>query len=34
MWERYCRGVQAVVYVVDSTDHEALEASRRCARPC
>ncbi len=28
MWERYCRGVQAVVYVVDSSDHEALENAR------
>ncbi|CAL8460720.1 g251 [Coccomyxa elongata] len=28
MWERYCRGVQAVVYVVDSADHEALEHAR------
>ena len=33
MWERYCRGVQAVVYVVDSTDHEALDMARRCAWP-
>lgn len=31
MWERYCRGVQAVVYVVDSADHEALDTARRCA---
>ncbi|BDA41948.1 ADP-ribosylation factor-like protein 8a [Coccomyxa sp. Obi] len=28
MWERYCRGVQAVVYVVDSADHDALENAR------
>ena len=25
MWERYCRGVQAIVYVVDSSDVEGLE---------
>lgn len=25
LWERYCRGVQAIVYVVDSRDYEALE---------
>ena len=29
MWERYCRGVQAIVYVVDSADVEV----RRCAPP-
>lgn len=28
MWERYCRGVQAIVYMVDSADHEKLEASK------
>lgn len=28
MWERYCRGVQAVVFVVDSSDLDALEAAR------
>ena len=28
MWERYCRGVSAIVYVVDSADPEALEQSR------
>ena len=28
MWERYCRGVQAVVYVVDAADHEALDNAR------
>jgi len=25
LWERYCRGVQAIVYVVDSSDLEGLE---------
>lgn len=28
MWERYCRGVQAILYMVDAADHEKLEASR------
>ena len=28
MWERYCRGVQAIVYVVDSADPESLEQSK------
>lgn len=28
MWERYCRGVQAIVFVVDSGDLEGLEAAR------
>lgn len=28
LWERYCRGVQAIVYVVDSSDHDGLEAAR------
>lgn len=27
LWERYCRGVQAIVYVVDAADHEAIEVS-------
>lgn len=25
LWERYCRGVQAIVYVVDAADHEAVK---------
>jgi len=29
MWERYCRGVNAIVFVVDSADHEKLEAARQ-----
>ena len=29
MWERYCRGVQAIVYVVDSADLEGLEQARK-----
>merc|ERR1711871_937626 len=29
MWERYCRGVNAIIYVVDSADHENVEASGR-----
>lgn len=28
MWERYCRGVNAIVYMVDAADHEKVEASR------
>ncbi len=29
MWERYCRGVQAIVYVVDSADHDTFEQARQ-----
>lgn len=29
MWERYCRGVQAIVYVVDSADHDSLDSGRQ-----
>ncbi|XP_015786378.1 ADP-ribosylation factor-like protein 8B-A [Tetranychus urticae] len=28
MWERYCRGVNAIVYMVDAADHEKIEGSR------
>ena len=28
MWERYCRGVNAIVYMVDAADHEKIEASK------
>ncbi|VDP93092.1 unnamed protein product [Echinostoma caproni] len=28
MWERYCRGVNAIIYMVDSADHDKLEAAR------
>ncbi|GLJ46751.1 hypothetical protein SUGI_0985950 [Cryptomeria japonica] len=28
MWERYCRGVSAIVYVVDAADGENLSMSR------
>ena len=28
MWERYCRGVHAIVYVVDSADSEALATAK------
>eukprot|EP00741_Cyanophora_paradoxa_P022057 tig00021433_g21292.t1 len=28
MWERYCRGVNAIVYVVDSADPASLEESK------
>ncbi|XP_070967772.1 ADP-ribosylation factor-like protein 8B-A isoform X1 [Oncorhynchus clarkii lewisi] len=27
MWERYCRGVNAIVYMVDAADREKVEAS-------
>ena len=29
MWERYCRGVSAIVYVVDSADREQFETAAR-----
>eukprot|EP01083_Nonionella_stella_P037232 101504_1 len=29
MWERYCRGVDAIVYVVDSADHDKFPDSQR-----
>lgn len=29
LWERYCRGVQAIVYVVDAADAGAVEAAAR-----
>jgi len=29
MWERYCRGVNAIVYVIDSVDKEKFEAARK-----
>ncbi|KAH9364581.1 hypothetical protein HPB48_000248 [Haemaphysalis longicornis] len=28
MWERYCRGVNAIVYMVDAHDRDKMEASR------
>ncbi|CAD0095559.1 unnamed protein product, partial [Aureobasidium mustum] len=28
MWERYCRGVNAMVFIVDSADKEALPVAR------
>ncbi|XP_034027341.1 ADP-ribosylation factor-like protein 8A [Thalassophryne amazonica] len=28
MWERYCRGVSAIVYMVDAADSEKIEASK------
>ena len=27
MWERYCRGVNVIVYMVDAADHDKLEAA-------
>lgn len=28
MWERYCRGVNCIVYMVDAADNEKIEAAR------
>lgn len=28
MWERYCRGVQAIVFVVDAADQDSLDQAR------
>ena len=28
MWERYCRGVTAIVYMVDSADHEKMDTAK------
>jgi ADP-ribosylation factor-like protein 8 len=28
MWERYCRGVNAIVFIVDSADTEALPVAK------
>ncbi|KAL9127835.1 MAG: hypothetical protein Q9217_003354 [Psora testacea] len=28
MWERYCRGVNAIVYVVDAADREAIPVAK------
>lgn len=28
MWERYCRGVNAIVFIVDSADREALPVAK------
>jgi ADP-ribosylation factor-like protein 8 len=33
LWERYCRGVQAIVYVVDAADHDALEVCSHVLTP-
>jgi ADP-ribosylation factor-like protein 8 len=30
MWERYCRGVSAIVFVVDSVDAQSLPLARQC----
>ena len=34
MWERYCRGVNAILYVVDSSDHESVEVFIFLFLPC
>ena len=28
MWERYCRGVNAIVYMVDAADHDKIEVCK------
>lgn len=28
MWERYCRGVNAIVFVLDSADHQYIPAAK------
>jgi ADP-ribosylation factor-like protein 8 len=30
MWERYCRGVSAIVFVVDAVDAQSLPLARQC----
>lgn len=29
MWERYCRGVQAIVFVVDAADLDSIEEAAK-----
>lgn len=28
MWERYCRGVSVIVYIVDAADHDSVEVAK------
>merc|ERR1711912_170795 len=28
MWERYCRGVNAIVYIVDASDHDNIDVAK------
>lgn len=28
MWERYCRGVNAIIFMVDAADHAKLDAAK------
>ncbi|GAA97129.1 uncharacterized protein L969DRAFT_103006 [Mixia osmundae IAM 14324] len=28
MWERYCRGVNAILFIIDSADHEKLDSAK------
>ncbi|KAK3284830.1 ADP-ribosylation factor-like protein 8B [Cymbomonas tetramitiformis] len=28
MWERYCRGVNAIVYIVDASDHDKIDVAK------
>merc|ERR1712141_866207 len=34
MWERYCRGVNCIVYMVDAADTDKLEAAKRSCKLC
>jgi signal recognition particle receptor subunit beta len=29
LWERYCRGVQAIVYVIDAADADSMDSAAR-----
>jgi len=29
MWERYCRGVNAIVFVIDAADHEKFDTAKK-----
>lgn len=29
LWERYCRGVQAIVYVVDAADYDSIDVAAK-----
>ena len=34
MWERYCRGVNAIVYMVDAADHDKIEVRLEFVHQC
>lgn len=29
MWERYCRGVSAIVYVLDASAHDSMDTAKK-----